>query len=119
MSQKVRSVLLVTLITVFMGLVFPLTLGFMMAQQWGLAFGFVMIAMLCFGWPGYMLWASLWACRDIQWRWFIAPLFTVLLASTCGAWLGWLWPIGVVACAAMLGISVIVMFVTVSSKTEL
>lgn len=116
--MKHKEIWFALVVTIGVGLVLPLGIGFLMAQNWGAIPGFVMITMLCLGWPGYSLWVSLWACRDIRRRWFMAPLFTVLLACTCGAWLGWLWPIGFFACVVMLVISVIVMFVMVSSRTD-
>lgn len=116
--MKNKEVWGVLLATVVVGLALPLVLGLLMVQEWGRWVVFVLILMLCLGWPGYGLWISFWACRDIRRRWFLPPLFPVLLACTCGNWLGWLWPVGVFACAAMLVISVVVMLVTVSSKTE-
>ena len=116
--MKHKQIWLMLLATIAVGLVLPLGIGFLMAQNLGVAPGLVMIFMLCLGWPGYSLWLSVSACRDIWRRWFLPLLFSLLLVCTCGAWLGWLWPIGVFACGAMLLISVIVMFVTVSSGTK-
>ena len=118
MSQKVRSVLLVTSITVFMGLGVPFAIWWAIEQRWILS-GLLFVGMLCLGWPGYMLWISMWACKDIWHRWFLPPLFSLLLVSTCGL-LGHdvLWMIGVCICGILLVISVIVMVVTVSSGTK-
>ena len=115
-QKRVQCVLLAALLTVFMGLVFPLALGWLLDGEWSLFFGIVTVIMLCLGWPGYALWLSLWACRDIMCRWFLPPLFAILLACTCGAWAGRWWPIGLFAAIAMLVVSVIVMTVTVSSR---
>lgn len=116
--MKYKEIWLVLLATIGVGLALPLGIVFVMAQNLGAAPGLVMLFMVCLGWPGYSVWLSMWACRDIRHRWFLPPLFSLLLACPCGMLPGILGPIGVFACGAMLVVSVVVMFVTVSSKTK-
>ena len=100
------------------GLMLPLLLIYLMNQNLGAAPGLVLIGMVCLGWPGCSIWLSIWVCKDIRHRWFLPILFPLMLACACGFLPGIFGPIAVFACGAMLLISIIVMFVTVSSGTK-
>lgn len=100
------------------GLILPLLLIYLMNQNLGAAPGLVLIGMVCLGWPGYSIWFSVWACKDIRQRWFLPVLFHLVLTCACGFLPGIFGPIVVFACGAMLLISIIVMFLTVLSGTK-
>ena len=104
--------------TVGVGLILPLMIIYLMNQNLGAAPGLVLIGMVCLGWPGYSIWLSIWACKDIRYRWFLPILFHLMLAYAFGFLPGIFGILGLFACGAMLLISIIVMFVTVSSGTK-
>lgn len=116
--MKYKEVWLALLVTIGIGLVLPLGIVFLITQDLGAVPGLALIVMMCLGWPGYSIWLSIWACKDIRQRWFLPPLFSLLLACACGTLPGIFGPIVVFACVVMLLVSVIVMFVTVSSGTR-
>lgn len=109
----------VLLLTAVMGLGLPAGFGWLSSQEWNSPFlvvGFVGLPFLV--WPGYLLWLTMWACRDRWRRWFLPPLFVALLASTCGLWAGWLYPVFLAIDVVMLVLSVLVMILMPSSGTE-
>lgn len=116
--MKHKEIWRMLLVTVGVGLILPLGIIFLMAQNLGAAPGLGLIVMTCLGWPGYSIWLSIWACKDIGRRWFLPFLFSALLA--CAFWIlsGLFGVLGLFACGAMLLISIIVMFATVSSGTK-
>lgn len=116
--MKHKEIWLMLLAAIAVGLILPLGIIFLMYQDLGVAPWFVLIFMVCLGWPGCSIWLSIWACKDIRRRWFLPILFPVILACACGFLPGIFGPIAVFACGAMLLISIIVMFVTVSSGTK-
>ena len=68
--MKHKQIWFALLATVGVGLALPLGIGFLMARNLGAVPGLVQIFMMCLGWPGYSIWLSLWACRDIRRRCF-------------------------------------------------
>lgn len=116
--MKHKEIWLTLLATIGIGLALPLGIALLMTQNLGMAPGLVMIFMVCLGWPGYSIWLDLWVCKDIWHRWFLPPLFALMLSCACGMLPGIFGLIAVFACVMMLLISVIVMFVTVSSGTK-
>lgn len=116
--MKHKEIWLTLLAAIGFGLVLPLGIIFLIYQDVGVAPWFVLIFMVCLGWPGYSIWLSIWACKDIRYRWFLPILFPLVLACACGILPGIFGPIAVFACGAMLLISIIIMFVTVSSGTK-
>ncbi len=116
--MKHKEVWLTLLATIAVGLVLPLGIIFLIYQDLSAVPWFVLIFMVCLGWPGYSIWLDLWACKDIWHRWFLPPLFALMLSCACGMLPGIFGSIAVFACGAMLLISIIVMFVTESSGTK-
>ena len=116
--MKQKEIWTVLLATIGVGLALPLGIIFLMYLGAGMAPGLVLIFMVCLGWPGYSIWLSMWACKDIRQRWFLPILFHLMLACACGFLPGIFGPIAVFACGAMLLISIMIMFVTVSSGTK-
>lgn len=113
-----RDIWRILLLTVVIGLGTPAAFGWLSSQASNplLVLGFVGLPFLI--WPGYLLWLTLWACKNIRWRWFLPPLFTVLLAATSGLWAGWLYPVFIAIDVVMLVLSVLVMILMPSSGVE-
>ena len=116
--MKHKEIWLMLLATIAVGLILPLGIICLMYQDLGVTPGLVLIFMVCLGWPGCSIWLSIWACKDVRHRWFLPILFHLMLACACGFLPGIFGPIAVFACGAMLLISIIIMFVTVSSGTK-
>ena len=106
---------LVFLLTMVMGLALPFWFWYLLHHS---TVEYPILGMMCVIWPGYGLWVSRWAGRDIRQRWWMLPLFTVLLAATSWVWLDTIWPFGVLACVILLVIGVVVMEVTDYTMTK-
>ena len=116
--MKQKDIWLGLLATIVVGLVLPLGIIFLMYLELGAAPGLALIFMACLGWPGYSIWLSMWACKDIRRRWFLPLLFHLMLTCAIGLLPGIFGVLGLFACGAMFLISIIIVFVTVSSGTK-
>ena len=105
--MKQKEIWTVLLATIGVGLALPLGIIFLMYLGAGIAQGLVLIFMVCLGWPGYSIWLSMWACKDIRRRWFLPLLFHLMLACAIGLLPGIFGVLGLFACGAMLLISII------------
>lgn len=95
--------------TLAMGLLLPFGFRYIVFHA---PFYFPTLGVMCVVWPGYGLWLSWWSGRDTKRRWFLMPLFTMLLAATSWIWLGPIWYMGVLASLVLLLIGLAVMSCT-------
>lgn len=93
-------------LTLAMGLLLPFGFRYIVFHA---PFYFPTLGVMCVVWPGYGLWLSLWASRDIQKRQLLVYLFAGCLAVTSWVWFDSVWYMGILACLVLLLICVAVM----------
>ena len=113
----------VFLLTLVMGVGVPALFGSAYAvagnngwSTWLFAAGFVGLPLLV--WPGYELWLTMWARKDLAGRWFLPVLFPLLIIATSWMWLGGWWEIAAWIYGAILILSVIIMLVVPKEQNE-
>ncbi len=104
--------------TLLIGLAIPMGLGMLWDDSTEMLCTVVLVVFLFLGWPGYMVFLCNWAGEPIACRWSYPLMYEFLLMNTTSFWPGIFEVISSAVHSVSLVVGVIIIFVTVLSKTE-